>query len=123
MSKFKYKLLLIKLLFLTSIANVYAVEKAYLVTLPVANLPDISLHVFTPSDTPKGVLIALHGCGGLLSTNTKNGDKLSSRHAAMAQYANALGWIAVFPDSFTTRGRREICTQKFSERTIKQTQR
>lgn len=91
--------------------------------LPVADLPDISVHVFIPPDTPKGILIALHGCGGLLSTNTKDVDKLSSRHAAMAQYANALGWVAVFPDSFTTRGRREICTQKFSERTIKQPQR
>ena len=91
--------------------------------LPVADLPGISLHVFTPSNTPKGVLIALHGCGGLLSTNTATGDKLSTRHAAMAQYANALGWVAVFPDSFSTRGRREICTQKFSDRRIKQTHR
>jgi dienelactone hydrolase len=123
LSKFKHKLLPIHILFLALTANVYAAERAFQVILPVANLPDISLHVFTPSNTPKGVLIALHGCGGLLSTNTKNGDKLSSRHAAMAQYANALGWVAVFPDSFTTRGRREICTQKFSERTIKQTQR
>lgn len=103
--------------------NVYGAEKAYQVMLPVANLPAIPLHVFTPLDTPKGVLIALHGCGGLLSTNTKNGDKLSARHAAMANYANRLGWVAVFPDSFSTRGRREICTQKFSDRTIKQAHR
>lgn len=123
MSKLKHKLLPSSLLFLSLITNAYGSEKTYQVMLPVAGLPDISVHVFTPSGTPKGVLIALHGCGGLLSTNTTNGDKLSSRHAGMAQYANALGWVAVFPDSFTTRGRREICTQKFSERTIKQPQR
>ncbi len=123
MSKLKHNFLPFNLLFLACITNAYAAEKAYQVMLPVANLPDISVHVFTPSDTPKGVLVALHGCGGLLSTDRKNGDKLSSRHAAMAQYANTLGWVAVFPDSFTTRGRREICTQKFSERTIKQPQR
>ena len=123
MSKLKHKFLSLNLLFLATSTTVFGAEKAYQVTLPVAGLPDISVHVFTPPDPPKGVLIALHGCGGLLSTNTTNGDKLSSRHAAMAQYANALGWVAVFPDSFTTRGRREICTQKFSERTIKQPQR
>lgn len=123
MLKLKHSFLPLNLLILALATNVYAADKAYQVMLPVANLPDIPLHVFTPSDTPKGVLIALHGCGGLLSTNTTNGDKLSSRHAAMAQYANALGWVAVFPDSFNTRGRREICTQKFSERTIKQPQR
>ena len=123
MLKLKHKFLPLNLLFLALATNAYGADKAYQVMLPVANLPDIPLHIFTPPDTPKGVLIALHGCGGLLSTNTKNGDKLSSRHAAMAQYANALGWVAVFPDSFTTRGRREICTQKFSERTIKQPQR
>jgi dienelactone hydrolase len=123
LSKLKHQLLAFHLLFLAFIASAYGAEKAYQVMLPVPDLPDISVHVFTPPDTPKGVLIALHGCGGLLSTNSKAGDTLSSRHAAMAQYANTLGWVAVFPDSFTTRGRREICTQKFSERTIKQAQR
>ena len=123
MRSFKYKFLFLPLLFSASISNVYAADKAYKLMLPVPKLPDISVHVFTPAHTPKGVLVALHGCGGLLSTNTKDGDKLSSRHAAMAKYANDLGWVAVFPDSFTTRGRREICTQKFADRTIKQAQR
>lgn len=99
---------------------VYAVDRAYQTKLTLPERQDISLHVFLPANTPKGVLIALHGCGGLLSTNTKTGDKLSARHAGMAKFANDLDWIAIFPDSFTHRGRREICTQKFSERTIKQ---
>ena len=123
MSKFKHRFLSAFLVFLSLTPSVYAAERAYQTVLPIPNQTDILLHVFTPSHTPKGVLIALHGCGGLLSTNTKNGDKLSSRHAAMADFANQHGWIAVFPDSFTTRGRREICTQKFVDRTIKQPQR
>jgi dienelactone hydrolase len=36
----------------------------------------------------------------------------------MAKLITEAGWIAVFPDSFSPRGRREICTQKFSDRTI-----
>jgi dienelactone hydrolase len=120
LSKIKHLFFVVNLFFFGLISNVYAVERAYQVVLPLPNHSDILLHVFLPKNTPKGVLIALHGCGGLLSTNTKNGDKLSSRHAGMAQFANNLDWIAIFPDSFTSRGRREICTQKFSERTIKQ---
>jgi dienelactone hydrolase len=120
LSKIKQLFFGVNLIFFGLISNLYAAERAYQVVLPIPNQSDIFLHVFLPQNTPKGVLIALHGCGGLLSTNTKNGDKLSSRHAGMAQFANNLDWIAIFPDSFTSRGRREICTQKFSERTIKQ---
>lgn len=123
MSKFKHLFLSEIFLLLTLTSSVYAAERAYQTVLSAPNQSDILLHVFTPSNTPKGVLIALHGCGGLLSNNTKNGEKLSSRHAAMADFVTQHGWIAVFPDSFTTRGRREICTQKFADRTIKQPQR
>ncbi|MDN3987243.1 dienelactone hydrolase family protein [Zwartia vadi] len=123
MPKFKYIFFSVILIFFAQNTSVYAAERAYRTVLSIPNQGDISLHVFTPPNTPKGVLIALHGCGGLLSTNTSQGDRLSARHAAMAKFANDLDWIAVFPDSFSNRGRREICTQKFSERTIKQADR
>ncbi len=77
-----------------------------------------SLHIFLPHSTPKGVVIALHGCGGLLSSAKSRGTELSARHAGMAKLITDAGWVAIFPDSFSPRGRREICTQKFSERTI-----
>jgi len=77
-----------------------------------------SLHLFLPSAPAKGVVIALHGCGGLLSSAKSKASELSARHAGMAKLITEAGWIAVFPDSFSPRGRREICTQKFSERTI-----
>jgi dienelactone hydrolase len=121
--KFKYLLFTAKFLFLALNFNVYAAEREYRTLLPLPNQSNILLHVFTPLNTPKGVLVALHGCGGLMSANTSQGDKLSARHAAMAKFANDLDWVAVFPDSFTSRGRREICTQKFSERTIRQADR
>jgi len=77
-----------------------------------------SLHLFLPNAPAKGVVIALHGCGGLLSSAKSKASELSARHAGMAKLVTDAGWIAVFPDSFSPRGRREICTQKFSERTI-----
>ncbi len=77
-----------------------------------------SLHLFLPNAPAKGVVIALHGCGGLLSSAKSKASELSARHAVMAKLITEAGWIAVFPDSFSPRGRREICTQKFSERII-----
>ena len=77
-----------------------------------------SLHLFLPNAPAKGVVIALHGCGGLLSSAKSKASELSARHAVMAKLITEAGWIAVFPDSFSPRGRREICTQKFSERVI-----
>ena len=77
-----------------------------------------SLHLFLPNAPAKGVVIALHGCGGLLSSAKSKASELSARHAVMAKLITDAGWIAVFPDSFSPRGRREICTQKFSERII-----
>lgn len=120
MPKFTQKFLLIPIAYFLSITSIHAADRPIATPLGVPGHSPITVHTFTPSDTPKGVLVALHGCGGLLSINDKNGDLLSARHAAMAAFANQLGWVAVFPDSFTARGRREICTQKFSERTIKQ---
>lgn len=123
MPKFKQNLLLVLSLLISPIASIHAAERSYRSTVEVPERNPIGVHIFQPPDTPKGVLVALHGCGGLISINDKNGDLLSARHAAMARFANELGWVAVFPDSFTTRGRREICTQKFEDRTIKQSDR
>ena len=47
------------LIFFGLISNVYAVEGAYQVELPVPTQRDILLHVLLPINTPKGVLIAL----------------------------------------------------------------
>jgi dienelactone hydrolase len=123
MSKFAQKIILMTLLNLASTASIHAADRTYRAPLYIAGQPTVTLHIFTPPNTPKGVLVALHGCGGLLSTNDKNGELLSARHAALAKFVTDLDWVAIFPDSFTFRGRREICTQKFAERTIKQSDR
>lgn len=123
MPKFTQTLISLPIIFFFFIASIHAADRPISTPLDVVGRTPITVHTFLPADTPKGVLVALHGCGGLLSINDKNGSMLSARHAAMAKFANQLGWVAVFPDSFTPRGRREICTQTFSERTIKQADR
>jgi dienelactone hydrolase len=63
-------------------------------------------------------VVALHGCGGMYSTIRTRRDELSVRHRTMAELLAADGYAVLFPDSFRTRGRDEICTQPLRERTI-----
>ncbi len=62
--------------------------------------------------------IMLHGCGGVGA----NG-KLNARHTMWKDWLVERGFIVVYPESFTSRGYEEICTQKFSTRTLKQSDR
>jgi dienelactone hydrolase len=59
--------------------------------------------------------ILLHGCGGV----GRDG-KLNARHTMWKDWLVERGFIVVFPESFTSRGYEEICTKKFSDRSIKQ---
>lgn len=77
----------------------------------------------TVSTAGSPAVIALHGCGGLYSAaRGRNGQltdrELSERHAAHAEAMLAAGYIVLFPDSFGSRGVREICTIRAGERTI-----
>jgi dienelactone hydrolase len=66
----------------------------------------------------KPAVIMLHGCGGIGRDR-----KLNARHAMWKDWLNERGFVVVFPESFTSRGFEEICTQKFSDRTLKQSDR
>lgn len=72
---------------------------------------------------PRGVVVALHGCGGLYATRGPRRGQLNARHQAMADLLAAQGYAVLFPDSLTPRGLAEICTQKIGTRTVTQTQR
>jgi dienelactone hydrolase len=56
--------------------------------------------------------VALHGCGGLFN---KEG-RLARRESDWAARFLAAGYAVLFPDSFTARGLRQICTDR--ERSI-----
>ncbi|HEV2610629.1 MAG TPA: dienelactone hydrolase family protein [Noviherbaspirillum sp.] len=64
------------------------------------------------------VIIALHGCGGLYGTAGNKQKVFSGRHAAMADLLQDAGYHVLWLDSFSSRGKQSICTEKFSRRDI-----
>ena len=80
---------------------------------------------FTPDTSAGGfpAVIALHGCDGMYSALASRRGRLSERHQAMADLLVAEGYAVLFPDSFNSRGQREVCTQLESKRTILQANR
>jgi dienelactone hydrolase len=49
--------------------------------------------------------------------------ELSEHHIACMRRLTAQGYAMLFPDSFTSRGHREVCTEQIAERSIKVGQR
>ena len=65
--------------------------------------------------TPKGVVLMLHGCGGMLTS----AGRPIARFRDYVPRVLARGYAVMLVDSFTLRGRREICTQAIRDRWIK----
>jgi dienelactone hydrolase len=77
-------------------------------------------HLFQPSGRPPhAAIVMVHGCGGAYSRN----GKLNPRHQMWGEYLAAQGYIALMVDSFTSRGVKELCTQKLSDRTLRPAER
>jgi dienelactone hydrolase len=55
---------------------------------------------------PFPAVVALHGCGGLIA---KDG-RVAARETDWGERLVAAGYAVLFPDSFTARGIRQICT-------------
>lgn len=65
-------------------------------------------YVFRPEGPgPFPAIVALHGCGGLFTAGRMNG-----RFADWGQRLAALGYLVLFPDSFTSRGVDQVCRKK-----------
>jgi dienelactone hydrolase len=60
-----------------------------------------------PGRGPFPAVVALHGCGGLLNRE----GALARREADWADRLLGAGYAVLFPDSFTARGMRQICTE------------
>lgn len=94
---------------------------AEIVQIPAPHLGDgktLRAQLFLPqgkSDTPRPAAILLHGCGGIGAKG-----ELNPRHAMWKDWLVERGFIVLLPESFSSRGVEEICTQKNDERTIKQ---
>lgn len=63
-------------------------------------------------------VIVLHGCGGMYSALRGHTDELSRHNAAWTGDLLAEGYAVLFPDSFNSRGQREVCTIPPESRTI-----
>jgi dienelactone hydrolase len=83
------------------------------VSLPGAGGLQIEAWHYKPlgDDSPKPVVIALHGCDGLYATFGVRKGQLSARHHAMGEMLAAQGYHAIFPDSFGSRGIDGICSE------------
>ncbi len=93
------------------------------VTIPSLDTTELKAWWFRPAGAIKGVVIALHGCGGLYATTGARKGQLNARHQGMADFLLDEGYAVVFPDSLTPRGQTELCTQKIGTRRITQTER
>ncbi len=57
---------------------------------------------------PFPAVVLLHGCGGLFNRD----GQLTKRHVDWAQRFAAAGYVVFFPDSFTPRGVKSVCSDR-----------
>ena len=74
--------------------------------------PSPSANAVTP------VVIALHGCNGMYASAPGREARLDARGTAHAEKLVSEGYAVLFVDSFGSRGVRQVCTIRASERTI-----
>jgi dienelactone hydrolase len=97
---------------------------AEIVAIPASHLGDgktLRAQIFVPESAsikPRPAVILLHGCGGIGANGV-----LNARHTMWKNWLLERGFVVVFPESFTSRGFDQICSQKFSDRTLKQADR
>lgn len=94
------------------------------VVVPTAGLSSspnpLKAFVFSPLGGGRHpAVVMVHGCGGAYG---KNG-QLNARHRMWGEYLAAQGYVALMLDSFSARGLQQICTTRFSERTLKEADR
>ncbi len=65
-------------------------------------------YLFRPAGPgPFPAVVGMHGCGGLFTAG-----RINARYADWGERLAALGYVVLLPDSFTSRGIREVCTKK-----------
>lgn len=85
------------------------------VELPLPEGPALQAHWWpATAQGPQPVVLALHGCGGLYA----KGGALSERYWDTAQRLHDQGYAVLLPDSFGSRGLREICQSRYRDRTV-----
>jgi len=92
-------------------------------TAGISSSPEpLHAFVFSPTgatSTKYPAVVMVHGCGGAYGRD----GQLNARHAMWGEYLATQGYVALMLDSFSSRGFKQICTIKFSERTLKEADR
>jgi dienelactone hydrolase len=80
-----------------------------IVEVPSRDGTRLSARLFRPTGQgPFAAVVMLHGCGGLVSSK----GELSPRKKAWAEIFVGMGYIALLPDSFRSRGHGSLCKVK-----------
>jgi dienelactone hydrolase len=117
--RFRYTLLLTAF-----IGSTLAATTSEQVSIPATDLSSsptaLVAHRFLPhSPGPHPAVVMLHGCGGAYDSQ----GKLGARHRMWGDYLASQGYTALLLDSFSSRGIKEICTVKFGDRRLKESDR
>lgn len=94
------------------------------VTVPTAALSaspaPLAAFLYQPTgDGPHPAIVMMHGCSGAYA---KDG-RVSARHRMWGEFLASQGYVALMLDSFSSRGIKELCTQKLNARTLKEADR
>jgi len=105
-------------------AATLARAEATQVAIPTAGVSSspapLVAYVFEPAAPgPHPAVVMLHGCGGAYARD----GALNARHRMWGELLAANGYVALMLDSFSSRGVKELCTQKFAERSLKEADR
>jgi dienelactone hydrolase len=105
------------LLAAVTLARAQAIQVAIPVTDASSSPAPLVAYLFEPAmPGPHPAVVMLHGCGGAYARD----DALSARHRMWGEFLAANGYVALLLDSFSSRGLKELCTQKFDERSLKE---
>jgi dienelactone hydrolase len=94
------------------------------VAIPSAGLSSSPAPLVAFDFAPQGAgahpaIVMMHGCGGAYARN----GALGARHRMWGEYLASLGYEALMLDSFSSRGIKEICTTRYGERVLKESDR
>ena len=94
------------------------------VAIPTSNLSTspapLKGFLFMPSGSgPHPAVVMLHGCGGAYAS----AGRLGSRHRMWGGFLAAHGYVALMLDSFSSRGIKQICTVKYADRKLRESDR
>ena len=99
------------------LASAHAGEAVEVPVLALSSSPaPLRAVLFAPRGPgPHPAVVMVHGCGGAYGRD----GALNPRHRMWGELLAEHGYVALMVDSFTSRGVKELCTQKTAERTLR----